>query len=112
MGQSGRLRLSGAPEIPLHGKPNKTGGLSDSCAEPKNHGANYEQRTGPTYRQIIDLADWDRSVFTNTPGQSGQPRSPHYSDLLPLWAEGEYAPLLFSREAVGKNTRHKLILTP
>src|SRR4029077_857563 len=58
-------------------------------------GPNYQQTTGASYRQIIDLSDWDRSVATSVPGQSGQPASPHYGDLLPLWAKGEYFPLLF-----------------
>jgi len=80
-----------------------------NCTAP---GANFEQRTGPTYRQIIDLADWDRSVFINVPGQSGQPGSPYYANLLQMWAEGRYAPLLFSRRAVEEHTRHRLILTP
>jgi acyl-homoserine lactone acylase PvdQ len=37
-----------------------------------------------------DLSNWDNSVAVNVPGQSGQPTSPHYSDLLPLWSEGRY----------------------
>ena len=34
---------------------------------------------------LFDLADWDRGLATSAPGQSGQPGSPHYDDLLPLW---------------------------
>ncbi len=75
-------------------------------------GPGYSQASGASYRHILDLADWDRSVFTSAPGQSGQPGSPHYSDLLPMWAAGEYAPLLFSREAVESNTSHRLLLQP
>ena len=33
-------------------------------------------------------------VAINTPGQSGDPFSPHYRDLFPLWAAGDYVPLL------------------
>lgn len=75
-------------------------------------GPGYNQGSGASYRHILDMADWDRSVFTSTPGQSGQPGSPHYNDLLPLWANHEYAPLAFSREAVEQNTKHKLVLEP
>ena len=75
-------------------------------------GPGYLQSSGASYRHILDLADWDRSVFTSAPGQSGQPGSPHYSDLLPMWAEGRYAPLVFSREAVEANTAHRLVLQP
>ncbi len=70
------------------------------------------RRSGASFREIIDLADWDRSVATSTPGQSGQPASPHYGDLLPLWAEGRYFPLLFTREAVEANTANRLVLRP
>lgn len=75
-------------------------------------GPGYLQSSGASYRHILDFADWDRSVFTSAPGQSGQPESPHYSDLLPMWSEGEYAPLVFSRAAVEEHTTHRLVLQP
>jgi penicillin amidase len=75
-------------------------------------GPGYNQGSGASYRHVLDMADWDRSVFTSTPGQSGQPGSPHYGDLLPLWENHEYAPLVFSREAVEQNTERKLVLEP
>ena len=75
-------------------------------------GPGYSQSSGASYRHILDLADWDRSVFTSTPGQSGQPGSPHYDDLLQMWGEGRYAPLVFSRSAVEENTAHRLMLEP
>ena len=62
------------------------------------------------YRHVFDLADWDRGLATSAPGQSGQPGSPHYGDLLPLWQKGEYFPLAFSRTKVEKMTRHRLML--
>jgi penicillin amidase len=72
----------------------------------------FEQLSGASYREILDLSVWDHSVAVNTPGQSGQPGSPHYSDLLPLWSEGKYFPLVYSREAVEKEATDKLVLTP
>jgi len=75
-------------------------------------GADYVQRYGASYREILDCADWDRSVATSVPGQSGQPGSPHYGDLLAGWAEGRYFPLVFSRARVEQETAHVLILTP
>jgi penicillin amidase len=75
-------------------------------------GPNFRQASGASYRHILDFADWDRSVFTSTPGQSGQPGSPHYDDLLPLWSEGKYAPLPYTRAAVEKHTAHTLVLEP
>ncbi len=72
----------------------------------------FKQIHGASYRHLFDLADWDRALATSAPGQSGQPGSPHYADLLPLWAEGEYFPLAFSRRQVEVVTRHRLWLKP
>jgi penicillin amidase len=72
----------------------------------------FEHEHGASYRQLFDLADWDRALATQTPGQSGQPGSPHYADLLPLWERGEYFPLAFSRARVEELARHRLLLVP
>lgn len=67
---------------------------------------------GASFRMVLDVGDWDRSVVVNAPGQSGNPFSPHYRDLAPVWAAGDYVPLLYSREAVERNARSVLKLTP
>jgi penicillin amidase len=67
---------------------------------------------GASYREIMDVADWDRSVVTNVPGQSGQPESPFYGNLLPLWDRGEYFPLVYSRDRVKREQAHSLTLRP
>ncbi|MGH9734706.1 MAG: penicillin acylase family protein, partial [Candidatus Acidiferrales bacterium] len=72
----------------------------------------YRQVAGASYRELMDLSGWDNSVAVNVPGQSGQPASSHYSDLLPLWSEGHYFPLSYSRTAVQKYTTDKLVLEP
>ena len=84
----------------------------DAYTPNRTPGPNYSQVHGASYRHILDMADWDRSVFTSAPGQSGQPESPYYSDLAPMWAGHEYAPLVFTRRAVEENTAHKLVLEP
>jgi penicillin amidase len=76
------------------------------------HAPNFEHTSGATYRHVLDLADWDRGLATNAPGQSGQPGSPHYGDLLTSWQKGEYFPLAFSRAKVEQVTRHRLVLKP
>jgi penicillin amidase len=75
-------------------------------------GQSWHQLSGASYREIIDTSDWDKSVAVNTPGQSGQPGSPHYSDLLPLWDAGRYFPLVYSRRAVDAETTDRLTLLP
>lgn len=68
--------------------------------------------TGAYFRRIIDLSDLDGSVWTNAPGQSGQPESPYYGNLREYLGNGEYLPVLFSREAVEERTAHRLRLVP
>jgi penicillin amidase len=63
-------------------------------------GADARQTSGATFREVIDLADWDRSIGTSAPGQSGQPGSPHFDDLAKLWAAERYFPYSFSRALV------------
>lgn len=53
----------------------------------------YDQTHAPSYRQVVDLSDPNRSVFIGTLGQSGNPLSPHYADQEGLWARGEYLPM-------------------
>jgi len=79
---------------------------------PNATGNGPRQTSGASYREVLDLADWDRSVTINVPGLSGQPESPHYGDLLPLWADGRYHPLPFSRGAVEKYAAERLRLVP
>ena len=67
---------------------------------------------GASYREIMDVADWDRSVVTNVPGQSGQPESPFYGNLLPLWDRAEYFPLVYSRTRVDRDATNRLTLRP
>jgi penicillin amidase len=75
-------------------------------------GESFTQVEGASYREIMDSSDWDKSVAVNVPGQSGQPGSAHYSDLLPLWVEGQYFPLSYSKAAVDKVATDTLNLEP
>lgn len=72
----------------------------------------YRQNGGASYRQVIDLGNWDNSVTMNTPGQSGNPDSPHYQDLFPLWADGKFFPLFYSRGKIESVTEEVLLLRP
>lgn len=72
----------------------------------------YRLAAGASFRMVADVGNWDASVAINTPGQSGDPASPHYRDLAPLWARGGYFPLSYSRAAVDRETRSRLVLSP
>jgi penicillin amidase len=65
-----------------------------------------------SYRQLFDVGEWDRSLFVLPPGQSGHPGSRHYADLLDLWRDVEYAPLLFSRAVVDQAVEEQAELVP
>jgi penicillin amidase len=104
------LANSAARRVLFNRGPVERGG--DAFTPNATSGSNYRQASGASYRHILDLSDWDRSVFTSTPGESGQPGSRHYDDLLKLWSNGEYAPLAFTRKAVEANTAHRLMLMP
>ncbi len=75
-------------------------------------GNGNNQTSGASFRIIADTENWDNSVGTNTPGQSGNPESPHYRDLFEMWAQGKYFPVLFSRAKVESVAEDKQILSP
>jgi penicillin amidase len=75
-------------------------------------GGNYRQSSGASYRQVIDLGDFDKSVAINVPGQSAQPGSEYYDNLLQLWGNDQYFPLVYSRARVEAETQHVLHLSP
>jgi penicillin amidase len=72
----------------------------------------YATSEAASYRQILDVGAWDRSLGVNTTGQSGHPRSPHYFDQNRLWRQGEYRALPFTRAAVEAATVSQLELVP
>jgi penicillin amidase len=72
----------------------------------------FRQTIVASYRQILDLADWDRSLAMHTTGQSGLPLHKHYRDFAPMWAKGEYHPLLFSRARIEAEMEGRLVLSP
>jgi len=72
----------------------------------------FAMTTGASIRMVCDVGAWDNSLVINTPGQSGDPDSPHYGDLFPLWAKGEYVPMLWSRAAVDAAASQVIRLTP
>jgi penicillin amidase len=92
--------------------PMKRPGDGEVVQATEFRGDSFDQVSGASYREIFDLADWDRSVAINVPGQSGQPQAKHYDDLLPLWIEGRYFPLAYTKAAVDAVTTDVLRLVP
>ena len=84
----------------------------DQISVEKSGGAGTVYSNGATFREILDTADWEKGISTTSPGQSGQPGSPHYGDLIESWAAGDYFPLAYARTAVEEVTVHRLVLKP
>lgn len=53
----------------------------------------YRDIHGPGFREVLDLANLDNSLFMQATGQSGNPLSSHYGDFTARWAAGEYVRL-------------------
>lgn len=93
--------------FPVSGGENVINATSWSVSED-----DYTARALPSFRLIIDLHNPDASLSINSTGSSGHPYSPYYDDQIAIWLEGDYKPLWFTRSAVERNARHRLILTP
>ena len=76
------------------------------------YASDFAQTVGASFRVVVDVGAWDNSVAMNSPGQSGDPTSPHFRDLFGSWAEGGSFPLLYSRELVEQNVSHRIVLQP
>jgi penicillin amidase len=70
------------------------------------------QTAGASFRMTVDLADWDQTMFTNAPGQSGDVRSPFYKNLFEGWATDQHFPVFFTRAKVEKSMREWWMLKP
>ena len=84
--------------------------VSQSAVDP------FDTKGNPTLvaslRMVVDVGKWEECRFALPGGQSGNPVSPHYSDLLPLWRRGEGVPIAWSSSAVEQATRTALRLVP
>ena len=72
----------------------------------------FSVNKGPSYRQIVDLSDWNNSRSMHTTGQSGQPFHKHFSDMIEPWRKVEHHPMLFDRAQIEQNREGLLVLVP
>ena len=75
-------------------------------------GSNLSQSHGATFKVIIDTKDWDNSLASNSPGQSGDPSSLFYRNLYKEWAEDKYFNLLYSKEKIESNLHSRETFYP
>jgi penicillin G amidase len=78
----------------IFGRRVETGGASETVLQ--NGYAALEPFTGvwgPVYRMLADLGDPGRSRWQLSTGQSGQPGSSHYDDMIDAWNAGRTNPV-------------------
>lgn len=73
---------------------------------------NYSQKTVSSMREIIDLSNLDNSLWITTTGESGEPFSGHYSDLIPLWDQNGYQQMDYTPAALTRTHVQVLVLKP
>jgi penicillin amidase len=66
----------------------------------------------PSMRMLVDLGDLANSLAVHTTGQSGHVDHPHYDDMIPLWQEGRFSPMLWQRREIVRNAESVQVLIP
>ena len=109
LGQSGiglLENLFNSDTIPARGDNFTVDAASFGFGEP------FAMGSGVSQRYVADLSSWDNSRSIHTTGQSGQLFHKHREDLISLWQNIEYHPMLFSREAIQSQAEATLMMTP
>ncbi|WP_310393056.1 penicillin acylase family protein [Hymenobacter sp.] len=63
------------------------------------------ERNGPSWRMVVALGPRVRAYGVYPGGQSGNPGSPYYNELLETWRTGQLHELVFLRSATETNAR-------
>jgi len=88
------------------------GGNTHTTNNTSFRGEDFTVVSGASFRMVVDVGRWDSAVATNAPGQSGDPRSPFYDNLLDNWATDGHFPLVYSKEAVQQHAAFRIQLLP
>jgi len=79
---------------------------------PGANGYGNNNTSGASFRIVVDTEDWEKTIGINTPGQSGNPESPFYKNLFPIWANDEFVTVPFSKENIKKLKATEELLIP
>ncbi len=85
---------------------NRGDGRVNSAQSPFSH------THGATLRAVYDLSNLDNSQFIIATGQSGNPFSPHYGDLVERWRDGDSFTLAGSPTELSRGGNATLTLHP
>jgi penicillin amidase len=109
LGKSGILPI----EILFNRGPFPTGGgPSIVNATGWNASSDFELTSLPSLRMIIDMGDFRNSLSVHTTGQSGHAYHPHYIDMVDLWRNIQYYPMLWNEQAIVNAGDEHLVFTP
>jgi penicillin amidase len=88
------------------------GGTNDTVHRASYRTSDFRVTSGASYRQVLDVGNWDNSLALNVPGQSADPESPYYKNLIEDWANGDFFPMAFSRSMVESVKADSITLQP
>jgi penicillin G amidase len=88
------------------------GGSGNTVNSTSFSGNDFQVRAGASWRMVLDVGNWNAARMTNAPGQSGDPRSPFYANLLEGWANDLDFPLLWSRAQIDAEKVMSIELVP
>jgi penicillin amidase len=95
-------------EITVSGGPFTLLRADNVMASPEPYAAVH----GAGYRGVYDLANPDASRYVISTGQSGNLYSPHYDDLMALWARGGTIPIPLDLKTIQATAVHRFTLQP
>jgi len=75
-------------------------------------GENFDVFNIPAMRLIVDFGREDPAWLIMTPGQSGNPSSRHYGDMIPYYLQGKQHPLPFNQKGIEEQYQDILRLVP
>ena len=89
-----------------------SGGASIINATGWNASKGFELISLPSLRMIVDLNDMQNSLTVHTTGQSGHAYNKNYIDMVDLWRNFQYYPMLWNEEDILTNSIGHLVLSP
>ena len=78
----------------------------------KANQSSFEVTHIPSFRMILDLAEFDNSQAIHSTGQSGHAFNRHYTDMIEPWRNVEYHSMLWGDEKIDEKAESTLVLRP
>lgn len=89
-----------------------SGGSSIVNATGWNESLDYQVRSLPSMRMVVDFSNFDNSVTMHTTGQSGHTFHPHYMDMAQAWGNIEFHTMFWTKSLLQAASEGTLTLLP